>query len=192
MSINVFIIIVLLVIIYIWYMNIIRKKNQVMEALSGIDVQLTKRHDLIPNILAIAKSFMEHEKNLITEVTELRTKIQGNYQHNNKEEVAEYFKVTNEIASKMSNLLMQVENYPNLKSDQTMLQAQITYNEVEEHISAARRFYNSAISELNNSIQIFPGNLIAKLANAQVMPFYQANEEQKKETSSQLFFTKNE
>jgi LemA protein len=130
------------------------------------------------NILKIAKSFMEHEKSLITEVTALRAKIPSNYQHDNKEAIAQYFKASNEMASKMANLMMQIENYPNLKSDQTMLQAQMTYNEVEENISAARRFYNAAVTELRNVIQIFPGNLIAKLASAELLPFYHADEAQ--------------
>ena len=170
---------VILAMTYIWYIIIIRSKNQVLEALSGIEVQLTKRHDLIPNILKIAKSFMEHEKDLITEVTALRAKTSNNYPHDSKKAISDYFQTNNEITSKMANLLLQVENYPNLKSDQTMLQAQMTYNEVEEHISAARRFYNAAVTQLNNIIQVFPGNLIAPLAKVQAMPFYQANEMQK-------------
>jgi len=173
--------------IYFWYASIIKKKNQVMEALSGVDVQLTKRCDLIPNILKIAKSFMEHEKSLIIEVTSLRAQIPTNYSHKNKDDIANFFAMHNNIKEKMDNLLLQVENYPNLKSDQTMLQAQITYNEVEEQISAARRFYNSAVTELNNSTQIFPGNLIAKLAQAEVMPFYQANEQQKQAIDADKF-----
>ena len=171
-------IIILFMLIYTWYVIIIRKKNQVLEALSGIDVQLSKRHDLIPNILKIAQNFMNHEKNLILEVTNLRAKIPQNYQHDNDQEISEYFKLNNEIAQKMTQLLLQVENYPNLKSDQTMLQAQNTYNEVEEHVSAARRFYNSAVAELNNVIQVFPGNLIVKLTTAKIMPFYQADPNQ--------------
>ncbi len=178
MNTSIIITIIILIIIYSWYVIITKRKNQVLESLSGIDIQLTKRYDLISNILKIAKSFMEHEKSLIIEVTALRAKIPNNYQHDNKAAVTEFFQMNNEVASKMANLLMQVENYPNLKSDQTMLQAQTTYNEVEEHISAARRFYNAAVTDLNNIIQIFPGNLIAKLARAEEMPFYHANEEQ--------------
>ena len=174
------ILIILLILIYFWYVVIVRKKNQVMESLSGIDVQLTKRYNLIPNILKIAKNFMKHETDLITEITALREKLPKDYQHDNKEAVSDHFKMHDKIHKKMNNILLQVENYPELKSEQAMLQAQTTYNEVEEHISAARRFYNAATTELNNSIQIFPGNIIAKLANAQVMPFYQANEEQTK------------
>ena len=187
MNIAIFISVLILIITYIWYIFIVKKKNQVLESLSGIDVQITKRYDLIPNILRIAQSFMNHEKDLIIEVTALRAKIPNSYNHENKEELNEYFKTSNEIAVKMANLFMQVENYPNLKSDQTMLQAQLTYNEVEEHLSAARRFYNSSVTELNNYIQIFPGNIIAKLARAEIMPFYNANEAQKKSIDTNKF-----
>lgn len=173
------IVVSILLILYFWYTTIIKRKNQYMEALSGIDVQLTKRHDLIPNILKIAKKFMEHEKSLITEVTALRSKIPHNYQHNETREVSEYFQMSNEVASKMADLFIQVENYPDLKSNEAMLQAQLTYNEVEGHISAARRFYNASATELNNSIQIFPGNIIAKFIDAKVMPFYQADKSHK-------------
>jgi LemA protein len=75
--------------------------------------------------------------------------------------------------------MITVENYPDLKSDQTMLQAQKTYNEIEEQIAAARRFYNSAVTSLNNSIEIFPGNLLANLAKAKIMPFYETDEDSK-------------
>ncbi len=177
---TIIIVVSILLVLYVWYMVIIKRKNQLMEALSGIDVQLTKRHDLIPNILKIAKKFMEHEKGLIKEVTALRSKIPYNYQHDDINEVSEYFKASNDVASKMADLLIQVENYPDLKSNEAMLQAQLTYNEVEGHISAARRFYNATTTEFNNSIQIFPGNIIAKLINVEVMPFYQVDESHKK------------
>jgi len=68
------------------------------------------------------------------------------------------------------------QDYPALKSDQTMLQAQQTYNEVEAQIAAARRFYNAAVAELNNAIQIFPGNLLAGYAKAKPMPFFEGDE----------------
>lgn len=179
MTSNIIILLALLAVIYFWYIVIIRRKNQVEEALASIDVQLTKRHNLIPNILNIAKKFMEHEKALIEEVTSLRARMPSNYKHNNKEDILKYFKMSDEISSRVEKLLLQVEAYPDLKSDQVMLQAQATYNEVEEHISASRRFYNAAVAELNNSIEVFPGNIIAKLAFAKLMPFYKADEASK-------------
>ena len=75
----------------------------------------------------------------------------------------------------MGKLVISMEAYPDLKSDSAMVQAQKTYNEVEAQIAAARRFYNSALSDLNNSIEIFPGNLLAPLANSRVMPFYEGD-----------------
>ena len=72
--------------------------------------------------------------------------------------------------------MVRVEAYPDLKSDQTMGQAMQTYNEVEAQIAAARRFYNSAVTALNNSVQIFPGNIIANMAGVSEMPFYETDD----------------
>ena len=146
------VVVVVAVFLYLLYTQIIRNKNAVREALSGIDVQLKKRHDLVPNILTIAKKFMEHENEIFTKVTELRTQAMK--------------------APSMSQLIVSVENYPQLKSDATMTQAMQTYNEVEEHISAARRFYNSALTQLRNSVMIFPGSLFAGLAAEEMQYSY--------------------
>ena len=140
--------------LYAIYAGVIKNKNAVREALSGIDVQLKKRHDLVPNILTIAKKFMEHEK-----VTELRTQAMKAPSGSKAKFAAEGM-----LDNLMGQLMVSVENYPQLKSDQTMVQAMKTYNEVEEHISAARRFYNSALTQLRNSVMIFPGSLFAGLA----------------------------
>jgi len=173
------VVIAVIAIIYMWYASIIRKKNKALEALSGIDVQLKKRHDLIPNILKLAKKFMEHEKSLMTEITELRTKATQDYDPSNKKEVKEHLAAAGALAGKMGSFMVQVENYPDLKSDKNMLHAQQTYNEVEAQIGASRRFYNSAVTALNNSIQIFPGNLIAGLAKASEMAFFETDEASK-------------
>ena len=145
--------------LYSVYAGVIRNKNSVREALSGIDVQLKKRHDLVPNILTIAKKFMEHENEIFTKVTELRTQAMNAPSGSKAKFAAEGM-----LDNLMSQLLVSVENYPQLKSDATMVQAMQTYNEVEEHISAARRLYNSALTQLRNSVMIFPGSLFAGLA----------------------------
>ena len=170
------IILALLAGLYIWYASIISRKNSAGEALSGIDVQLKKRSNLIPNILTIAKRFMKHEKELISGVTELRTRVDESYNPGNPESVREHLQAAGALGGSMGRLMIAVEDYPELKSDETMLQAQRTYNEVEAQIAAARRFYNASVTRLNNSIEIFPGNLIAGLAKARVMPFYEADE----------------
>lgn len=164
------------IVTYLWYVSLVKKRNTALEALSGIDVQLTKRADLVPNILKIAKRFMEHEKSLLTEITELRTQLSHNYNKADPSAVKEHLVQAERLNDKMSILMVNVENYPELKSDNTMLQAMQTYNEVEAHISAARRFYNSAVSELNTAVEIFPGSIIASMASIKVMPFYEVSE----------------
>jgi LemA protein len=159
---------------YFWYVSIITKRNKALEALSTIDVQLKQRYDLIPNILAIAKRFMEHEAGLLQSITELRTRAQQPYAPSDRVAVTEHLALAEQLAGKMGQLMVSVENYPDLKSDATMVQAMQSYNEVEAQIAAARRFYNAAVNALNTSIQIVPGNIIAGMAGVQALPLYQA------------------
>ena len=177
-AINIILIIgvILLIFLYVWYTRIIRNKNQVYEALAGIDVQLKNRSNLIPNILTIAKKFMEHEIELISSVTELRTQSNAEYDSGDAKAVKQHMELASALGSEMGKLMISVEAYPELKSDQTMQQAQLSYNEVETKIAAARRFYNSAVGQLNNSIEIFPGNIVARYAKVSTMPFYEADE----------------
>lgn len=145
--------------LYSLYAQVIRNKNSLMEAFSGIDVQLKKRHDLVPNVLTIAQKFMDHETEVFSQITELRTRAIS-APAGSKEK----FDAEAKLDSKLGQFMLSVENYPELKSDATMMQAMQTYNEVEEHISASRRFYNSALTQLKNSIMIFPGSLFAGCA----------------------------
>ncbi|MDG1010543.1 MAG: LemA family protein [Amylibacter sp.] len=167
---------VLIILLYVWYTRIIRNKNQVYEALAGIDVQLKNRNNLLPNILTIAKKFMKHEKELLSSVTELRTRSNAEYDSGDAQAVKQHMELASALGSEMGKLMVSVEAYPELKSDQTMQQAQLSYNEIETKIAAARRFYNSAVGQLNNSIEIFPGNIVAKYANVSIMPFYETDD----------------
>ena len=164
---------ILLVVLYIWYIKIIFRKSKVLEALSGIDIQLEKRFSLIPNILIIAKKFMVHERGLLAEITQLRAQSQSNnYNKNDAKEISKHLKMIEEVNNKLGQLMVSVEDYPELKSDLLMIQAQKTYNEIEQQIAASRRFYNSSVNLLNNAVQIFPGSMLAKIANVTRMPFY--------------------
>lgn len=168
---------VLVFLLYMLYVSLIKKRNKVLEAFSGIDVQLKKRYDLIPNILTIASKFMGHEKGLLEEITKLRAealKLSSTTDINGK------ISLDNDIMGKMHQFIAAVENYPDLKSDQTMLQAMRTYNEVEEHIAAARRFYNSAAQDLKNAVEIFPSSMMASLMNIKAADFIRADETERK------------
>jgi len=179
---------VILVLIWIVYAGLIKKRNNVKEAFASIDVQLKKRYDLIPNILFIANKFMEHERELLTGITELRAqaaKLPAELSN-----AQQKIDLDNKISGMMGKLLVSVENYPQLKSDQTMMQAMQTYSEQEEHIAAARRFYNSAVKELNNAVEIFPSSLIAAMINIKSAPFFEASEQERVRINAQDYFTK--
>jgi len=146
---------ILLVFVFM-YNNLIRKRNEVDNAFGGMDVQLKKRYDLIPNIVATVKQYATHEKELLTKVTEMRAKAtSGNI--SNEEKVA----LDNQISAGMKSIMVAVENYPDLKANENFMNLQRTLNEVESQISAARRTYNAVITEYNNAIQTFPSNIMA-------------------------------
>lgn len=161
---------------YFWYIALVTRRNKALEALSGIDVHYNMRFDLIPNVLKIANKFMEHEKSLLTEITALRAQAQKDYNKKDAGDISSHLQAIEALSGKMGQLMVSVEAYPDLKSDQTMIQAMQTYNEVEAQIAAARRFYNASVTSLNNSVQIFPGNIIAGVANIGEMPFFKADE----------------
>lgn len=138
------------------YNSLIRKKNEVDNAFGGIDVQLKKRYDLIPNLVATVQQYAAHEKEILQKVTELRAQaLSGNLSNNEK------VVVDNQMSGALRNLMVSVENYPELKANENFLHLQRNLNEVESQISAARRAYNAAVTNFNNGIETFPGNIMA-------------------------------
>lgn len=172
------------VMIYILYIRLIKLRNGTLEALSSIDVQLKKRHDLVPNILTIAKKFMEHEEGVLSKITQMRSISGSDYDKNNPEEVAQHLEANKQLQSDMMNLFAVAENYPDLKSQETMVRAQETYEEVEGHISAARRFYNSSVTDLKNAVEILPSSIIANMLGIKAMPFFEIDEIERKPVSA--------
>lgn len=182
-----FVTIGIIVVIYVLYASLIKKRNKVEESMSGIDVQLKKRYDLIPNMLHMASKFMEHEKSLMTELTELRTRaMQNTFVCSPKEKM----ELENMLQQKLQEFKVSLENYPDLKSNQTMIKAMDSMNEVEEHIAAARRFYNANVNELKNAVDIFPSSVIAKMLgiNYDKTPFFEIAEVERKTIDSREFF----
>ncbi len=171
---------------YALYVSLIKKKNRLKESASGIDVQLKKRYDLIPNLLTMAAKYMEHEKNLMEEITKLRSDAMAvNFATNPTQKI----ELENMLNHKINDFKLSAENYPDMKSNQTMLTAMESMNEVEEHIAAARRFYNANVTELKNAVEIFPSSLVAKLIGIKdEMPFFTADESAKKEINAAGFF----
>ena len=159
--------------LYFWYATIVTRRNKVREALSSVDVHLNQRHDLIPNIVALAGRFMEHERGLLTEVTRLREAARQTMPAG-PADVGKRFAVEGELGQRIGQLFVSMEAYPELTSQRPLVEAQQTWTEVEAQITAARRFYNAAVNQLNNAVQIFPGSVIAAVAGVSAMPLFEA------------------
>lgn len=172
---------------YLLYVRLIQSRNKVQEAMSGIDVQLKKRYDLIPNMLNMAAKFMEHEKKLMTELAEIRTRAMQNTFCDSPKEKME---LENLLNQKLHDFRISLENYPDLKSNQTMITAMQSMNEVEEHIAAARRAYNANVNVLKNLVDIFPSSLVASLLGItyENMPFFEAAETERAAIDSRDYF----
>ena len=165
--------IVVLIVLYLLYNRLIKSRNMAQAALSSIEIQLRKRYDLIPNVLSIAKKYMEHEKSTFDQITKLRTEALSNSDAEDASAVAKLFSDDAKLSGMMGKLMVSMEAYPELRAVESMKEAMATYQDVEDNISAARRFYNSAVNELKNVVDIFPSSMIASAINISAMPFYE-------------------
>jgi LemA protein len=147
---------VIILVFVLIYNGLVRRKNEVDNAFGGIDVQLKNRYDLIPNLVATVQRYSVHERELLEKVTQLRTKAIGGSLSNDQR-----VEVDNQISGALRSIMVSVENYPDLKASENFVNLQRTLNEVESQISAARRAYNAAVTDFNNGIETFPGNMMA-------------------------------
>jgi len=146
----------LLLVLIIMHNGLINKKNEVENVFAGMDVQLKKRYDLIPNLISTVKTYMKHEKDTLLKITELRARAMEEGKSNEEKN-----ELANSISEALDNLKIAVENYPELKASENFIMLQESLNDVEEQISAARRYYNTAITSYNNAIEMFPTNILA-------------------------------
>ncbi len=149
------------------YNSLIAQKNQVSKSFSTVDVLLKKRWDLIPNLVAVVKNHMQFEQQTLAEITRLRSQVMSGEISNDQRLTLE-----NQISRTMGNIVVQIENYPELKSDRHVTQLLESLNETEEQISAARRFYNTAVTEYNNALEMFPSNLVANYLHYQAKELF--------------------
>jgi LemA protein len=149
------------------YNSLIAQKNQVSKSFSTVDVLLKKRWDLIPNLVAVVKNHMQFEQQTLAEITRLRSQVMSGDISNDQRLTLE-----NQISRTMGNIVVQIENYPELKSDRHVTQLLESLNETEEQISAARRFYNTAVTEYNNALEMFPSNLVANYMRYQAKELF--------------------
>ncbi|HDQ40358.1 MAG TPA: LemA family protein [Desulfonatronum sp.] len=141
------------------YNDLIRKRNHVDEAFSGIDVQLKKRADLVPNLVQTVKGYARHERFLLEEVTRLRTQAA---QAGLQADIRERARTESLLGAALTRLLALAESYPDLKANQNFLDLQRQLALVEDDLQLARRYFNGTVRNLNIRIESFPGNMVAK------------------------------
>ncbi len=156
------------------YNGLIKLRNRVDEAWSDIDVQLKRRHDLIPNLVSTVKGYASHEKETFKMVTEARTRAM------NAGNPKEKLESENMLSGALKSLFAVAENYPELKANENFLQLQKDLTDTEDKIQAARRFYNGNVRDFNTKIQVFPNNLIAGMLNFKKYDFFEVDNEEEK------------
>jgi LemA protein len=146
----------------------------VEEAWSGIDVQLKKRFDLIPNLVETVKGYAKHEEGIFTKVAELRSGMMKS------QDPAELGKMEGELRSTLKTLFAVAENYPELKADQNFMKLQDSLQEIENELEGARRYYNGSVRDLNTKIVVFPNNIIAGFLNLKKRAFFEVEGEEER------------
>ena len=136
--------------------KLIAKNNRVKQCRSGICVALKNRNDLIPNLVATAKTYMEYENRTLTQIIELRTRASG------KVSELEQIEAGNHLSTILPQLKLTAEAYPELKADRQFLNLQNSLDEMERQLQAIRRTYNAAVIDYNNSVQMFPSSWVAQ------------------------------
>ena len=146
---------VVAVVAIMYYNRFVRLRNKVEESWSGVDVQLKRRYDLIPNLLETVKGYAKHEKELFENVTKARTMAMS------AEKVGDQSAAENMLSQSLKSLFAVAENYPDLKANANFQQFQQQLSQIEEQIQLARRYYNAVVRDNNNAVETFPGVLLA-------------------------------
>jgi LemA protein len=157
------------------YNSLIRLRNQVKNAWSQIDVQLKRRHDLIPNLVETAKGYMKHERETLEGITKARSDAMS------AQSVGDKAKAENTLSGAMSKFFLVVENYPDLKANQNFLAVQEELTSTENKIAFARQNYNDQVLFYNNKIQMFPSNIIAGMFAFKQSEFFELEDQAEKE-----------
>lgn len=171
----VFITVILALFIYVLvtYNNLIKSKNIVQEAFSTMDVYLKKRWDLVPNLVEVVKGYAEHEKDVLNEITTLRS---DKYQDMS---IDKKINVNEQLTQDISKIIIISENYPDLKASENFLELSGELTKIEDEIANSRKYYNGAVRIYNTKIQVFPNNIIAKLFNFKGSNMFEASSDEK-------------
>lgn len=169
---------IIIVLLGLWVMSMYNKlvslKNRVLEAWSGIDVQLKRRYDLIPNLVNTVKGYAAHESGTLEKVIQARNMAMA---AGNSGDINAQVQAENQLAGTLKTLFAVAESYPDLKANTSFIQLQNTLGEIEETLSNARRYYNALVRDNNTAIEAFPSNLIANQFNFEKFDFFEIENE---------------
>jgi LemA protein len=160
------------------YNRLNTRRNQIENAKSSLDALFIKRNDLIPNLITVTKQYTNYEKDVLDKITQLRQTSQPS---------ADY-RQDDETAALMKRLMIQVENYPELKAHTQFTNLQYSWNEVEEQISAGRRYLSASITQYNDAVRIFPSNIIASLFGFRTHQWERATDAQRQPVNAENLF----
>lgn len=151
----------------VMYNLFIRDRNLIKEAWSGIDVQLKRRHNLVPNLVASVQGYSTHEKTLLEDITKKRSEAVKS------ESVKEKAPAESDLSGMLKNLFIVAENYPDLKASENFLNLQNQLTEIEDQLQYARRYYNGAVRNYNIRVESFPSNIIAGIFSFKQENFFE-------------------
>ena len=163
------------------YNSLVKLRNQVKNAWSQIDVQLKRRHDLIPNLIETVKGYMTHERDTLENITKARSQAVA------AEGVGDKAKAEGELTSALGKFNLVVENYPDLKANQNFLSLQEELTSTENKISFSRQNYNDQVLFYNNKIQMVPSNIVAGMFQFKEEEFFEIEDEKEKEVPKVSF-----
>ena len=165
------IVLIVVAVLAVWiismYNGLVRLRNQVRNAWSQIDVQLKRRHDLIPNLVETAKGYMTHERETLESITKARAAAMD------AKSVGETAKAEGQLQGALSKFYLVVENYPDLKANQNFLSLQEELTSTENKVGFSRQFYNDQVMQLNNRIESVPTNIVAGLFRFEKSEFFE-------------------
>ncbi|MEM7738783.1 MAG: LemA family protein [Deinococcota bacterium] len=167
------VVIIVLVSIFSLYNQLVSRRNQVKFAFGTVDVLLKKRHDLIPSLVNVAEAHAKHERELFEELASLRVQAEDTRHAIGREDARRLGAEVN-LGERLNTLLAIVENYPELTAHVSFQNVQHALIDNEAQIAAARRFYNSAVNDYNNSIDMFPSSVMASLMSLSPKPYFEA------------------
>lgn len=163
------------------YNALVKRKNMVLNQRSQIDIELQRRFDLIPNLVEVVKGYASHEKSTLEDVVNARS----NYLASGSD-TQEALQADAQLTTALSRLFMLVESYPDLMANTNFLNLQKELANTEKKIAFSRQFYNDSVNKMNNMIQMFPSNVVAKLFGYKAEPFFETTDKERANISIDL------